>query len=194
MQKISAVSLSPWLRSLFFLGSLLVAHGVYATEPITTQPHGIGLAQFTAQSIQSHSSVPAAHAQLGAAGADVDAERAQYYPKPSVQVRQDQDQSSTVLALQQPLWAGGRIDAVLDYAASVGRRIAGGTSGQVGRALVNARVAQPQGDLNAARSAQRNVLARLAQLTGTPLRPQELAAAVVSGSWRGPGAARIIAT
>lgn len=232
MQKISAVSSSPWLRSLFFFGSLLVSHGVYATEPITTQPHGIGLAQLIAQSIQNHPSVAAAHAQLGAARADVDAARAQYYPTPTVQVLQDQGQSSTVLALQQPLWAGGRIDAGLDaaqsranaaqvsitgahytlalrvtaawtawiqardraevldkgialfnvYAASVGRRIAGGASGQVDRALVNARVAQTQGDLDAARSAQRNALARLAQLTGAPLRPQDLAAAVAADS------------
>lgn len=225
MQKISDSSSSPWLRSLFIFGSLLVAHGVYATEPVTTQPHAVGLDQLIAQSIQNHPSVAAAHAQLGAARADIDAARAQYYPTPSVQILQDQGQSSTVLALQQPLWTGGRIDAGLDaaqsranaaqvsitgahytlalrvtaawaawiqardraevlvkgvtllnvYAASAGRRIAGGTSGLVDRALVNARVAQTQGDLDAARSAQRNALARLTQLTGTPLRQQDLA-------------------
>lgn len=230
MQKISAASSSPWLRSLFIFGSLLVAHSVYATEPISSQLQDSGLAQLIAQSIQNHPSVAAAHAQLGAARAEVDSARAQYYPTPSVQVLQDQGQSSTVLALQQPLWAGGRIEAGLDaaqsranaaqvsitgahytlalrvtaawaawmqarnrvevldkgvallnvYAESVSRRIAGGISGQVDRALVGARVAQTQGDLEASRSAQRNALARLTQLTGAPWRQQELTIALAA--------------
>jgi adhesin transport system outer membrane protein len=140
------------------------------------------------------------------------------------------------LALQQPLWAGGRIEAGLDaahsrsnaaqvgidaaqytlalrvtaawaawvqaqgrgevldkgiallsvYSQSVVRRIAGGISGNVDLALVSARVAQTQGDLDAARSAQRNALARLAQLTGQPWRPQDLATALAADGEEAP--------
>jgi len=230
MQKISAASCGLWLRSLSFLSALLVTHAVHAAEPVAGQPHGIGLAQLIAQAIKNHPSVAVAHAQLGAARAEVDTARAQYYPTPSVQVLQDQGRTSTVLALQQPLWAGGRIEAglaaansrsnaaqvdieaaqyalalrvtgawaawvqahgrgeVLDkgvtllnvYSQSVARRIAGGISGNVDLALVSARVAQTQGDLDAARSAQRNALARLVQLTGQPLRPQDLATALAT--------------
>ena len=230
MEKKSAALSGSWLWHLLFLGSLLIAHGVYAAEPLPSEPQNSGLAQLIAQSIQNHPSIAAAHAQLGAARAEVDSARAQYYPTPSVQVLQDQGQSSTVLALQQPLWTGGRIEAGLDaaqsrataaqvsitsahytlalrvtaawaawiqarnrvevldkgltllngYAESVGRRIAGGTSGQVDRALVSARVAQTQGDLEASRSAQRNALAKLTQLTGAPWRQQEPALALAA--------------
>lgn len=193
---------------------------------------GIGLPQLIARSIQNHPSVAAAQAQLGAARADVDSARSQYYPTPSAQVLQDKGQSTTLLTLQQPLWAGGRIEAGLDAAESrvnaaqtsissahyslalrvtaawaawlqahgrsevltkgvallntyedrANRRIEGGIAGNADRALVTARVAQTQGDLDAAKSAQRSALARLAQLVGEPLRPQDLAVAFETDS------------
>lgn len=71
-----------------------------------------------AQAIRSHPGIAARHAEVKATQAEVDAARAQYYPTPSIQLLQDKGESTTVLTLQQPLWAGGRIDAGLDAAQS----------------------------------------------------------------------------
>lgn len=214
-----------WLRALSFLGLLVFAHGACAAEAVVGQHRGLGLDQLIALSIRNHPSIAAARAELGAAQAEVGAARSQYYPTPSVQLLQDKGEAATVLTVQQPLWAGGRIDAGLDaaqsranasqvsvndaqyklalritaawaawmqahgrgealgegvtllkvYAESVGRRIEGGASAEVDRELVAARLAQTQGDLAAARSAERSALARLAQMTGQFLRPEDLA-------------------
>jgi len=201
------------------------SHLVFAAEPVSSPQHGLTLDQLIAQSIRNHPSIAAARAELGAAQAEVGAARSQYFPTPSVQVLQDKDDSTTVLALQQPLWAAGRLDAGLDaaqsranagqvsiteaqynlalrvtaawaawvqgrgrsealekgvallkiYAESVSRRIKGGASGEVDRELVAARLAQTEGDLAATRSAERSALARLSQMVGQPLRPEDLA-------------------
>lgn len=78
----------------------------------------LGLGQLVAMAIQSHPGVVARRAELGAAKSEVDAARWQYFPTPSVQVARNRDNggSTSVLALQQPLWAGGRIDAGFDAA------------------------------------------------------------------------------
>ncbi len=186
-----------------------------------------GLDGLIAQAILHHPSIAARHAEVKATQAEVDAARSQYYPTPSVQLQQDKGEHTTVLTVQQPLWAGGRLDSGLDaarsrenatrisisdtqytialrvtaawaawaqargrsealdkgvallniYAESVSRRIQAGASGEVDRELVAARLAQTQGDLAAARSAERSALARLVQVTGQPLRSQDLAVA-----------------
>lgn len=180
-----------------------------------------------ARTIRNHPGVAAHQAEVKATQAEVEAARAQYYPTPSIQLLQDKGEPTTVLTLQQPLWAGGRLDAGLDaaqsrenaarvsvndtqytlalrvtaawaawlqaqgrgealdkgvallnvYAESVSRRIQGGASGQVDHELVAARLAQTQGELAAARSAERSALARLAQMIGQPLRSQDLVVA-----------------
>lgn len=174
--------------------------------------------------IQTHPSVASKRAGLNAAEAEIQAARYQYYPTPSLQLRQNRSERSTVLALQQPLWAGGRIDAGLDaasaranaasasiyeaqtalafrattvwqawqqargrsaagaagidllsgYAQSVARRIQAGAAGEGDRALVDARLAQAQGDLAAARASERASLAQLSQMVGQQLRSQDL--------------------
>jgi adhesin transport system outer membrane protein len=77
-----------------------------------------GLDQLVAMAIQSHPGVAARRAELGAARSEVEAARWQYFPTPSVQARDYNNNggTATVLALQQPLWAGGRLDAGLDAA------------------------------------------------------------------------------
>lgn len=224
------------LRALSFLGLLVFAHGVCAAEVVVGQHRGLGLDQLIALSIRNHPSIAAARAELGAAQAEVDAARSQYYPTPSVQLLQDKGEAATVLTVQQPLWAGGRLDAGMEaaqsrenatrvsindagytlalrvtaawaawvqahgrgealgegatllkvYAESVSRRIEGGASAEVDRELVAARLAQTQGDLAAARSAERSALARLAQMVGRPLRPEDLATEEISGAAETP--------
>lgn len=204
---------------------MLVAATARAAPPYS-------LDQLIAEATSNHPSIAAARAELGAAQAEVGAARSQYYPTPSVQLLQDKGDVATVLTVQQPLWAGGRLDAGLDaaqsranasqvsvndaqytlalrvtaawaawmqahgrgesldkgvallkiYVGSVSRRIEGGASPEVDRELVAARLAQTQGDLAAARSAERSALARLAQMAGQPLRPQDLATDEASGA------------
>ena len=78
----------------------------------------LGLDQLVGMAIQTYPGIAARRAELGAARSEVDAARWQYYPTPSVSVARDRDNggTATVLALQQPLWAGGRIDAGFDAA------------------------------------------------------------------------------
>lgn len=214
------LSLPVWL-ALMLLGGAIAR----AAPPDAGTPYS--LARLIDRAIRNHPSIAARHAEVKAMQAEIDAARAQYYPTPSVQLQQDKGESTTVLTLQQPLWAGGRLDAGLDaaqsrenatrvsvsegqytlalrvtgawaaweqarkrgevldkgvallnvYAESVSRRIQGGASGRVDRELVAARLAQTQGDLAAARSAERSALARLAQMVGQPLRAQDLVVA-----------------
>ena len=184
----------------------------------------LSLDQFITLAIQTHPSVAGKRAGLNAAEAEIQAAQYQYYPTPSLQLRQTRGERATVLALQQPLWAGGRIDAGLDaasaravaasaaiteaqtalalrvtsawqawyqakqrsvalvdgieqlqtYAQSAARRIQAGAAGDGDRALVDARLAQTQGDLAAARAAERSALAQLSQMVGQTLRSQDL--------------------
>lgn len=175
--------------------------------------------------IQAHPEVGAKRADLDAARAGQDAARWQYFPTPSLQFRQqDKGGNVAVVAVQQPLWAGGRLDAGLDaansrtrsanvaiseaqyslalrvtggwqswmqargraealarggsllgvYAESVRQRIKGGVSPEVDRELIESRLAQVQGDLAAARAAERSALSQLSQLIGRQLRADEL--------------------
>jgi outer membrane protein, adhesin transport system len=81
-----------------------------------------GLEQLVAIAIRTHPGVSARRAELGAAQAEVEAARWQYFPTPSMQLRnQDNGTTATVVAVQQPLWAGGRLDAGLDAADSRAR-------------------------------------------------------------------------
>ena len=192
------------------------------TSTASLQPHSLG--QFITQAIQAHPSIANKRAGLNAAQSEIQAARYQYYPTPSVQLRQDKGDSTTIFAVQQPLWAAGRLDAGLDaasarsvaasaaiteaqtalalrvtsawqawyqakqrsvalvegiaqlqtYAQSAARRIEAGAAGEGDRALVDARLAQTQGDLAAARAAERSALAQLSQMVGQALRSQEL--------------------
>ena len=220
-----------WLRA-FFL-TVTFAHGVQAAPLAANTPHALTLQALIALAIHSHPSVAAARAQYVGAQADISAARFQYYPTPSIQVLQDKGATSTVLTLQQTLWAGGRLDASLNaaksqgnaaqvairgaqdaialqvtaawaawvqargrvnvqlqavnllkgYTESVSRRIEGGASGQVDQQLVVARLAQAHTDFEAANSAQRSALARLAQLTGQALSTQDLVAPFTADSF-----------
>jgi len=222
----------------FSLGLMPRPGGVLA-QPLgaaLSSPHQatLSLDQFITLAIQTHPSVASKRAGLNAAEAEIQAARYQYYPTPSLQLRQNRNELATVLALQQPLWAGGRIDAGLDaasarskaarasiheaqtalalrattvwqawqqargrsaagvvgidllngYAQSVARRIQAGAAGESDRALVDARLAQAQGDLAAARASERASLAQLAQMVGRRLRSQDLMDVASGGSER----------
>ncbi|MDB5966653.1 MAG: outer rane efflux protein [Polaromonas sp.] len=100
---------------------LMLDTGAVLAQPLAA---GIGspnkatlsLEQFITLAIQMHPSVASRRAGLNAADAEIQAARQQYYPTPSLQLRQNFNESGTVFALQQPLWAGGRIDAGLNAA------------------------------------------------------------------------------
>lgn len=206
---------------LSFLAGLVFACNVVA-ESVADSRKGID--QLIALAIRNHPEIVAKRAERTAAQSEISAARAQYWPTPSIQALQDRGNTITVLQLQQPLWAGGGLDAglaaarsresaagwavdeaqddlalrvtaawaawmqargraealaegiaLLDvYAESAQRRIEGGASAKVDRELVESRLAQLEGDLAAARSAERAALSSLAQLTGQALRPEDL--------------------
>lgn len=83
---------------------------------VTASPR-LGLEDLFNLAIQGHPDVLAKRADLDAARAGQDAARWQYFPTPSVQLRQlEKGDQVTVAALQQPIWSGGRLDAGLDAA------------------------------------------------------------------------------
>jgi adhesin transport system outer membrane protein len=100
---------------------LMVDTGAVLAQPLaagTGSPPkaALSLEQFITLAVQAHPSVAGKRAGLNAAEAEIQAARYQYYPTPSLQLRQNFNESGTVFALQQPLWAGGRLDAGLDAA------------------------------------------------------------------------------
>lgn len=73
---------------------------------------GLVLEDLVALAVGAHPEIAAKRAELGAAKANYDAARWQYFPAPSLQVRQqDKDRNVIVAAIQQPIWSGGRLDA-----------------------------------------------------------------------------------
>lgn len=99
-------------------GWALFGHGVSAAEPEPIVEARFDLRHLIALAIKSHPSIAAKRAEHGATQAEVETARWQYYPTPSVQLRQEKWGTAIVLAVQQPLWAGGRIDAGLGAAQS----------------------------------------------------------------------------
>ncbi len=200
-----------------------VAEPANAITKSTTDPY-LALDRLIASAVQKHPSIAAARAEQGATQAEIASARGQYWPTPSMQVLQREGNTAAVLTVQQPLWAGGRLDAGLaaaqsradsaqalvsdaqynlalrmtavwadwrqahgrmealtegvgllnGYAESVSRRIQGGASAEVDRELIAARLAQTQGDLADANSAERSALARLSQMVGQSLRTEDL--------------------
>ncbi|MEW4335415.1 TolC family protein [Chromobacterium vaccinii] len=168
----------------------------------------------------SHPQVAMAQSQREGADGERHAARWQRYPTPSFQsvTPQDRSRSEPVnrFSLEQPIFAGGRIDAGIDeaeakYTASQGnldqvaielgvrlssvwyewhrqrerkavlmdsvqahqrlrdqisRRVKEGVSAQADLTLAMARLSQAEGDLQQAKSAERNVYAQLVQLAG----------------------------
>lgn len=82
----------------------------------------LGLEDLIGLAIQAHPEIVAKRADLDAARAGQDAARWQYFPTPSLQLRQqDKGGNVTVAAVQQPIWSGGRLGAGLDAANSRAR-------------------------------------------------------------------------
>lgn len=74
------------------------------------------LEQLVAAAAWTHPLIDARRADVAGARADVDAARWQYFPQPSLQTDYTEGDNATVFRLQQPLWAGGRLDADYDFA------------------------------------------------------------------------------
>lgn len=103
-------------------GQDAVAPGAAAAEP------GWSLQRLLTSALASHPSIRAQQALVGAAAAGVEAARWQYFPTPSLSVQSAGsaasdpnyrgDRSVTVLALSQPLWTWGRLEAGVDKASA----------------------------------------------------------------------------
>lgn len=99
--------------------SILLA-AVSRVEPADSAVVGarIGLNELVGLAIEAHPEVASKRADLDAARANQDTAHWQYFPTPSLQVRQDKTGNLATAAVQQPLWSGGRLDAGLDAAVS----------------------------------------------------------------------------
>lgn len=69
-----------------------------------------------AEALVGHPSILSKRAALAAAQADLDAASWQRYPTPSLERARDNFGYNTLVRVQQPLWAGGRITAGIDAA------------------------------------------------------------------------------
>lgn len=96
------------------------------TLPCAAQPHNLQaqMEQLVELAVTTHPSVQAKQFDIQSSQASVDAAKWQYYPTPSVLTERAANQihknlgitSNSTLRLQQPLWAGGRLDAGLHSA------------------------------------------------------------------------------
>lgn len=105
------------------MAGIMLDTGAALAQPLAAGAGGqpkaaLSLEQFITLAVQAHPSVAGKRAGLSAAEAEVQAARQQYYPTPSLQLRRNFNESGTVFALQQPLWAGGRLDAGLNAASA----------------------------------------------------------------------------
>ena len=111
------------MARIFFLW-MLCWHGQVFAQTATVQPWG--LHELLSGVMDSHPAVQAQKALVGAAQQGVSNARWQYFPTPSISVQGAKagsadiayagDSRVTVLALTQPLWTGGRIEAGVDKA------------------------------------------------------------------------------
>lgn len=95
-------------------------------EPQSHSLSSFGLKELLARTVTGHPAVQTQQALLGAAEQGVSNARWQYFPTPSISVQGAQTSSSdpaysgdsrvAILALTQPLWTGGRIEAGVDKA------------------------------------------------------------------------------
>ena len=98
------------IRSLFF-----VVTGIFLAGSIQAQTWT--LKQLEQEALFSNPAILGKRFSANSAQADVDAAKWQRYPTPGVTMSRDgQGNPNTLLTLQQPLWAGGRISAVIDSA------------------------------------------------------------------------------
>lgn len=102
----------------YVFGSSGVSAGNGANQAtVLLETERMGLPDLIALAMSSHPSVQAKRTEALAAASDVDAARWQYYPSPSMAIEHGNASVSTAaVSLTQPLWAGGRIDASMDYA------------------------------------------------------------------------------
>lgn len=115
------------LRTWSFLAGLVFTCGLAAdycraeAQPTPAEAVAVsryGIDQLIALAIRNHPEIAAKRAERAAAQSEIAAARMQYWPTPSIQALQDKGGTTTVLTVQQPLWAGGGLDANLAAARS----------------------------------------------------------------------------
>jgi adhesin transport system outer membrane protein len=109
------------LRRLPGVAARLPAVVVFCFSPLCLAAEPLSLADLINATLQTHPAVRAQRAQQGAAQAEVDAARWQFFPTPSVSVEKANtgandinyagDSTVSTVRLQQPLWTGGRLTA-----------------------------------------------------------------------------------
>lgn len=115
VQASAASTVSPELRlqtTLALANTTAFANTVRLPNTATRPNRGpLALEQLVELAIDNHPTVSAKRADLEVARADLALARQAFYPTPSVLLQQGHNSNGTVLALQQPLWSGGRLSA-----------------------------------------------------------------------------------
>ena len=103
---------------------------VMSDNPLSVPSERLTLDDLVRLAISTHPAISAKRADFNAAEADVQTARWQYFPTPSISARSNVAASqvngmisNTSMILQQPLWAGGRLDAGLNKASSQARSV-----------------------------------------------------------------------
>lgn len=99
------------------IGTVLALAFALANVPAMAQTSSFkGIAK---QALATHPAILARQSFSAAAAAELDGASWQRYPTPSLEINSDNSGVTTgLLRVQQPLWAGGRIDAGIDAASS----------------------------------------------------------------------------
>ena len=99
------------------LAAALMLASAAAPAQTTAMSPTVSFEQIAKQALATHPAILSRRSSSTAARADLDAAEWQRYPTPSLEANYDHNGvTTTSLRVQQPLWAGGRIDAGIDAA------------------------------------------------------------------------------
>lgn len=94
--------------------ALASAVSLAETTPVVAQPSDLRLTDLLQKAVTQHPSIFQARSQLKAQGFELDAANWGRYPALTSEVRSDSQFSQSIAKLEQPIWAGGRIDGRIE--------------------------------------------------------------------------------
>ena len=110
-QFINVISSIPCLFKFLFRQAAVV---LFAAGVITAHGQEVRLTNLLELAMNRHPSILQARSQAQSAGFDLEAARWGRYPSLSSEVRSDSTYAQSIAKLEQPLWAGGRIEGRID--------------------------------------------------------------------------------
>ena len=106
-----------WVWRCGLLGVMLALVSNLAVAEVKTavdQPQGVRLTELLQKAVTQHPSIFQARSQLKAQGFELDAPNWGRFPSLTSEVRSDSRFAQSIAKLEQPIWAGGRIDGRIE--------------------------------------------------------------------------------